>query len=116
MDDFECIFCVSCGVILVNGSGKGLRPWGHSHNLPVAHYKHLEADRGNFAPRCQNWEGREGCHEILDYPKFHYIVKFKDFPMLMQYRLHHAPEAYNQWITKLNELGINPGYQYADIN
>lgn len=116
LEELGYIPCASCGITLVNGSGKGLRPWGHSHNLPVAHYKQFESDRGNFVQRCQNWGGRQGCHEKLDEPNFYAIVKFKDFPMLVQYRLTHAPEAYNQWITKLNELGINPGYGYADID
>lgn len=105
MDDFGCIPCSSCGVILVNGSGKGIRPWGHSHNLPVAHYKHLEADRGNFAQRCQNWEGREGCHEKLDNFNFECIKDFIDLDNIMNYRKIHDINSYNKFVSGLKKVG-----------
>jgi len=108
------IVCRSCEILLISPSGRGLRPWGHSHNLPVKHFPLLEADPKNFGPRCQNWGGRKGCHEKLDEPDFREIVKFKDFDDLMRYRYEKNELAYNKWVTQLNDLGINPGWPYAD--
>jgi len=110
------IVCSSCGVLLVTPMGAGVRPWGHAHNMPVKHFPHLEADPKNFSPRCQNWQGREGCHEKLDTPNFREIVKFKDFDSLMRYRFEHDKLAYNRWVSALNDLGINEGWPYADIS
>lgn len=108
IDEFGYIPCSSCGIILVNGNGKCVSlGYGHSHNLSVKHYPEFEADPENFKPRCND------CHKALDFPDFSKIIKFKDFDQLMEYRRIHSKLAYNQWVTKLKEIGYTE-YDYLD--
>ena len=104
--------CSSCDITVANYRGT-IRPWGHSHNMSVKHFPLLEADPKNFSPRCQNDGERKGCHEKLDEPDFSEIILFKDFHELMQYRQEHDKNAYNQWVTKLKEIGYEE-YDYID--
>jgi hypothetical protein len=113
MEEKGQIDCVSCGRVLVGPSGQGVWFWGHSHNLPVGQYQKLESDPNNFKPRCQNWGREKGCHEKLDDRDFKAIAKFDDLDQIMNYRLKHDIEAYNQFVTGLNEAGVNPGYEYG---
>lgn len=110
MENEGQINCVSCGRTLVGPSGQQVTLWGHSHNLPVKHYPQFESDPENFKPRCQV------CHAKLDEPDFRSISKFDDFDQLLQYRLEHDINAYNQWITKFTELGIRPEFEYENYN
>lgn len=114
MEDLGLIRCTSCHVTLVTPMGRGTMPWGHSHNMPVKHFKNLENDPENHKPRCQNWQGRKGCHEKLDEPDFVEISKFKDLDQIMMYRYKHDKLAYNRFVGGLNAVGVNPGYDYAD--
>lgn len=116
MEQEGVIFCKSCLGTLVGPSGQTVRIWGHSHNMPVKHYPLLEADKNNFSPRCQDWQNLKGCHEELDKPDFVAISKFKDLDDIMLYRFEHDKNAYNQFVTGLNEAGVNPGYEYASSN
>jgi hypothetical protein len=100
MDEHGHIFCVSC-------EGEHGLPTGHSHNLPVAHFKHLESDPRNFKPRC------DFCHKALDYPDFQEIIKFKDFHDLMAYRLEMDIHAFNRWVSALIAIGYTE-YQYIE--
>lgn len=113
MNSMGYISCSSCGIVLVDGSGNSGRPWGHSHNMPVKHFPELEADPKNFSPRCQDWMGRRGCHEVLDTPDFRDIIHFNDFHELMAYRREHDVNAYNQWVTQLKAIGYEE-YDYID--
>lgn len=114
MDSLGYIPCSSCGVVLVDGSGNNVRPWGHSHNLSVKHFPELESDPKNFSPRCQDWMGRRGCHEKLDIPDFKAIIYFNDFDQLMEYRRTHSKLAYNQWVTNLKTIGYDEDYDYIN--
>lgn len=105
------INCVSCGCTLVGPSGQGVRLWGHSHNLPVKHFPQYECDPENFKPRCQNFGGKQGCHELLDTPDFEAISKFDDFEQLLTYRKSKDIHSYNRWISGLLAIGIND-HQY----
>lgn len=105
--------CSSCGITLVDGNGKACRSWGHSHNMSVKQYPELENDSKNFSPRCQDWMERKGCHNKLDDEIFPEILKFDDFQKLIEYRKAHSREAYNQWVTKLKEIGYTE-YDYID--
>jgi hypothetical protein len=98
MDEFGYLFCVSCG---------GKPTGGHSHNLPVAHYKELEDDPRNFKLRCME------DHQALDYPDFEKIIKFRDFHELMAYRLEKDIHAYNRWVSCLLAIGYTE-YQYVE--
>jgi hypothetical protein len=100
MDEYGCIFCVSC-------EGEHGKPTGHSHNMPVAHFKELESDPENFKPRC------DYCHNALDYPDFEKIIKFKDFEQLMQYRREKNKLAFNKWVSCLIAIGYTD-YQYIE--
>ena len=113
MSDLGYIPCSSCDITLVSGNGKALRSWGHSHNMSVKQYPELENDPKNFSPRCQDWGNRHGCHNKLDNEEFSEIIKFEDFHELMAYRKEHSREAYNQWVTKLKEIGYEE-YDYID--
>lgn len=107
MEEKGQIDCTSCGILLVAPSGRGVRPWGHSHNLPVKHFKHLESDPKNFSPRCQNWMGHKGCHEKLDNFEFDAIKNFIDIDSIMQYRKERNKEAYNKFVTGLRNVGCD---------
>ena len=97
LDEFGYLFCVSCLSSNIGG--------GHSHNMPVAHYKELESDPRNFALRCME------CHNALDYPNFQKIVLFRDFHNLMAYRKEKDIYAFNKWVSCLLAIGYTE-YQY----
>jgi len=97
----------------VGPSGQGVYLWGHSHNMPVKHFPKLEADPGNFSPRCQNWMGEQGCHEKLDDFIFSGIKDFQDLDEIMFYRREHDKYSYNQFVRSLIEVGCYL-YDYID--
>lgn len=108
LEDFGYIKCVSCDM---NLAGKS---WGHSHNLPKGRFKSLETDPRNIGPRCQDWGNHHGCHEKLDNMEIEEIVKFKDFPEIMEYRYDMAPEEYNKMVTAILEAGLEVNIDYYE--
>lgn len=106
MEEEGYIACASCGITLVNPSGVAIRPWGHSHNLPVGQFKDFELLHRNVAPRCSDWGGREGCHDKLDSGNITKIMSLDDFQALMEYRFEVCEEGYNLWVNKMIEAGI----------
>ena len=100
--------CCSCDIPVAG------RSWGHSHNLPKGRFKFLETDPRNIAPRCQDWGEHHGCHEKLDNMEIESIVKFKDFPEIMDYRYDVAPEEYNKMVLAIMEAGLNIAMDYYE--
>lgn len=108
MEDFGYMKCCSCDIPVAG------RSWGHSHNLPKGRFKFLETDPRNIAPRCQDWGEHHGCHEKLDNMEIESIVKFKDFPEIMDYRYDVAPEEYNKMVLAIMEAGLNIAMDYYE--
>lgn len=108
MEDFGYMICTSCHAFLKGTS------WGHSHNLPKGRFKDLENDPRNISPRCQDWGENHGCHEKLDGMEIEEIVKFKDFPEIMEYRYDMAPEEYNKMVTAILEAGLEVNIDYYE--
>jgi len=108
IDELGCMVCTSCHRNLSGIS------WGHSHNLPKSRFKHLETDKKNISPRCQDWGEHHGCHEKLDNMEIHEIVTFEDFDEIMAYRFENAPEEYNKFVTAIIESDPQINIDYYD--
>ena len=108
IEDHGYLICTSCHAFLEGTS------WGHSHNLPKGRFKNLETDPRNISPRCQDWGEHHGCHEKLDNMEIESIVKFKDFPEIMDYRYDVAPEEYNKMVLAIMEAGLNIAMDYYE--
>ncbi len=108
MEDFGHMKCGSCDM---NLTGKS---WGHSHNLPKGRFKYLETDPRNITPRCQDWGEHHGCHEKLDNMEIEEIVKFKDFPEIMEFRYDVEPEEYNKMVMAIMEAGLSIAMDYYE--
>lgn len=103
LEKFGYIRCTSCGVpdSVIGG-------FAHSHNLPKGQYPQFEAKKWNIDIRCLS------CHRALDGRDFEKIAEFNDLRKIMTARREHCPEAYNQFVTGLMEVGITD-YKYLEL-